>query len=257
MKRAIIIGASSGLGRQVAQLLIQDGWHVGLAARRIERLQELVCISPNRVKIKQIDVNSEDATRKMRELITEVGGMGLFFYAAGIGKQNPALDESIELQTTNTNAMGFVRMVGDAFRYFAERTGGHIVAISSIAGTKGLGPAPSYSATKAMQNTYLQALEQLANQRNLDIYITDIRPGFVHTELLFPQETTATEATANYPMLMTAQKTARLIVQAIEKKRHIVVIDWRWRIVTWLWKHIPNCLWRRLKLTLKGNRTEE
>lgn len=249
MKRAIIIGASSGIGRQVAQLLVQDGWHVGHAARRTERLEELKRINKERVKTIEMDVTKETATTQLRTLITQIGGMNLFFYAAGIGKQNPMLDEQIELSTVETNALGFTRMVGEAFRYFAERAGGHIAVISSVAGTKGLGPAPSYSATKALQNTYLQALEQLANSRNLNIAFTDIQPGFVQTELLFPQSDVDNEnESQQYPMLMSAQKVAKLIVKAIYKKRHKVVIDWRWRLLTSLWRCIPNCVWRKLNL---------
>ena len=240
MKRAIIIGASSGIGRQVAQLLIQDGWHVGIAARRINRLDELTRIGEERVKTIEMDVNTKDATSRLRKLISQVGGMNLFFYAAGIGKQNPMLEEDVEIKTVETNAMGFTRMVGEAFRYFAERAGGHIAVISSIAGTKGLGPAPSYSATKAMQNTYIQALEQLAHQRKLNIHFTDIQPGFVKTEMLFPQHTEEDTSTQQYPMLMSSQKAAKLIVKAIYRKRHKVVIDWRWRLLTSLWRCIPH-----------------
>lgn len=252
MKRAVIIGASSGIGRQVAQLLVQDGWHVGLAARRTDKLEELKCISEERVKTIEMDVTKQAATTQLQTLISQIGGMNLFFYAAGIGKQNPMLDEQIELDTVETNALGFTRMVGEAFRYFAERTGGHIAAISSIAGTKGLGPAPSYSATKALQNTYLQALEQLANSRKLNITFTDIQPGFVQTELLFPQSGEIDENDVQqYPMPMSAQKVAKLIVKAIYKKRHKVVIDWRWRLLTNMWRCIPNVVWRKLNLLRK------
>lgn len=249
MKRAIIIGASSGIGRQVAQLLVQDGWHIGLAARRIDKLKELKRINEERVKTIEMDVTKQEATTQLRTLISQLGGMNLFFYAAGIGKQNPMLDEQIEIGTTETNALGFTRMVGEAFRYFAERTGGHIAIISSISGIKGLGPAPSYSATKALQSTYLQALEQLANSRNLNIAFTDIQPGFVQTDLLFPQNDEMNESDARqYPMLMTAQKVAKQIVKAIYKKRHKVVIDWRWKLLTSLWRCIPNAVWRKLNL---------
>jgi len=131
-------------------------------------------------------------------------------------------------------------MIGEAYRYFAQQGGGHIAAITSIAGTKGLGPAPSYSATKAMQNVYLQALEQQAHARGLQIRFTDIRPGFVATALLnddFP-----------YPMLMRPEKVAKEIVWAIHHHRHIRVIDWRYRVLTAVWRRIPRWLWRKLKL---------
>jgi NADP-dependent 3-hydroxy acid dehydrogenase YdfG len=240
MKRVIIIGASSGIGMEVAKLLLDEGCRLGVAARREDRLQTLKQLAPDRVVTSTIDVTAEGAEQRLRSLIDELGGMDLFFYASGIGKQNRTLTPEIELNTVNTNGMGFTRMIGEAYRYFADRGEGHIAAISSIAGTKGLGPAPSYSATKAMQNVYLQALEQQANARGLKIRFTDIRPGFVDTALL--------NGDFHYPMMLKPEKVARQIVRAINNKRHIKVIDWRYALMTALWRRLPRPLWRHLKL---------
>ena len=235
MKRAIVIGASSGIGMEVAKLLLQEGWTLGVAARRVDLLQTI-----GAAEVAQIDVTAEDATGRLRDLIARLGGMDLFFYASGIGKQNRELKEDIELATMQTNGLGFTRMMGEAYRYFAERGEGHIAAITSIAGTKGLGPAPSYSATKAMQNVYLQALEQQANARGLRIRFTDIRPGFVDTALL--------NGDFKYPMMLRPENVAREIVSAINSRQHIRVIDWRYRLLTAFWRRIPRCIWRRFKL---------
>ena len=235
MKRAIVVGASSGIGMEVARLLLQQGWTVGVAARRVELLQTI-----GQVEVAQIDVTAEDAAERLRSLITRLGGMDLFFYASGIGKQNRELKEDIELATMQTNGVGFTRMIGEAYRYFATQGEGHIAAITSIAGTKGLGPAPAYSATKAMQNVYLQALEQQAHARGLKIHFTDIRPGFVDTALL--------AGNFHYPMMLKPKKVAQEIVSAINSKQHIRVIDWRYRLLTALWRRIPRCLWRNMKL---------
>ena len=235
MKRAIVIGASSGIGKEVAKLLIKDGWTVGVAARRVDMLKELSADATE-----QIDVTKEDATERLQTLISRLGGMDLFFYASGIGKQNRELKEDIELATMQTNGLGFTRMIGEAYRYFAEQGHGHIAAITSIAGTKGLGPAPSYSATKAMQNVYLQALEQQANARGLKIHFTDIRPGFVDTALL--------SGDFHYPMMLKPEKVAKEIITAINRHQHIRVIDWKYRLLTAFWRRIPRCLWRQIRL---------
>lgn len=234
-RKAIVIGASSGIGMEVAKLLVKEGWQVGVAARRVELLQDLGAVA-----IEQIDVTKEDATEALQRLIEKTGGMDLFFYASGIGKQNRELQEDIELATLQTNGVGFTRMIGEAYRFFARQGRGHIAAITSIAGTKGLGPAPSYSATKAMQNTYLQALEQQAHARGLDIRFTDIRPGFVDTALL--------SGDFRYPMMLKPECVAREIVNAIGRRQHIRVIDWRYRILTTVWRRIPRFIWRRLTL---------
>lgn len=234
-RKAIVIGASSGIGREVAKLLIEQGWTVGVGARRVELMQDLGAVATE-----QIDVTKSDATDALQRLIGKMGGMDLFFYASGIGKQNRELKEDIELATIQTNGVGFTRMIGEAYRYFAENGGGHIAAITSIAGTKGLGPAPSYSATKAMQNVYLQALEQQANARRLNISFTDIRPGFVDTALL--------DGDFKYPMMLRPEKVAKEILKAINRKQHIRVIDWKYRILTALWRRIPRWIWRNIKL---------
>ena len=235
MSKAIIVGASSGIGLEVARLFIQRGWTVGVAARRLDLLQTI-----GAADVEQIDVTSADAPDKLMQLVERMGGMDLFFYASGIGKQNRELTPDIELATVETNGMGFTRMMGCAYRYFAQQGRGHIAAITSIAGTKGLGPAPAYSATKAMQNVYLQALEQQANARKLDIRFTDIRPGFVDTALL--------SGSFHYPMMLKPQAVAREIVSAVEHNKHIRVIDWKYRLLTALWRRIPKCIWRKIKL---------
>ena len=241
MKKAIVIGASSGLGQEVARLFLKQGWSIGVAARRLEPLEQLRELSPDRVQTQAIDVTSDDATAALDDLIDKVGGMDLLFYAAGVGKQNMELEPSIELGTVTTNGLGFTRMIGAAYRYMEAHGGGHIAAISSIAGTKGLGAAPSYSATKAFQATYLQAMEQQANMRKLNITFTDLRPGFVATPLLGDNP--------KYPMLLDTKKVAREMVKAVNRHRHVRVIDWRWRIITALWRRIPSVLWRRLKVS--------
>lgn len=237
---AIIIGASSGIGNEVARLLLQRGWHCGIAARRTEPLEQLRSEYPQLTETETIDITSEEAPERLLQLIERLGGMDLYFHASGIGKQNRDLQTDIEMSTVDTNAMGFTRMVDTAFNYLASHGGGHIAAISSIAGTKGLGPAPSYSATKAFQNTYLQALEQLANARQLNIRFTDLRPGFVDTPLL--------DGDNHFPMMLRPQQVAKEMVEAIERRRHVRVIDWRWRIITALWRLIPRSIWRKLSL---------
>lgn len=234
-KRAIVVGASSGIGLEVAKLLMAQGWKVGVAARRIEQMKDLGAAA-----VERIDVTTDDATEGLQRLISKLGGMDLYFHASGIGKQNRELTADIELATLLTNGVGFTRMIGEAYRYFVKQGSGHIAAITSIAGTKGLGPAPSYSATKAMQNVYLQALEQQARSRGLDIVFTDVRPGFVDTALL--------AGDFHYPLMLRPEKVAQEIVCAINHRQHIRIIDWRYRILTAVWRRIPRWIWRRIKL---------
>ena len=234
------MGASSGLGRSIAEILLQKGWRLGVAARREELLLPLKEKYPQQVVTACIDVNAEDAGERLLKLAGLLGGIELYFHVAGIGKQNMELEQDIEMDTVETNAKGFTRCITTLFNHMAENGGGHIAAISSIAGTKGLGASPSYSATKAFQNTYLEALEQQSSMRHLNISISDIRPGFVATPLLGEQP--------HYPMLMETERAAQEIVSAVLSKKHVHVLDWRYRLLTPLWRLVPRWLWRRLNI---------
>ena len=230
---------TSGLGLEVARIYLEKGYKVGVAGRRTERLDILKRSYPDNCFTKRIDVTSEDAVANLESLMEEMGGMDLFFLSAGTGKQNKILDPDIEMTTVHINVAGFTRMTTTAFDYFKNKKSGHIAVISSIAGTKGIGVAPSYSATKRFQNTYMESLEQLARSQNLNISFTDIRPGFVDTDLL---------ADRNYPMLMDASETAHKIVKAISNKKRVAIIDGRYNLLVIFWRMIPKWLWVRIKL---------
>ncbi len=238
------MGATSGIGRRVAELMMEKGWSVTACGRNEAALAALEAAFPGIVTTRAVDVTADSAEDELEAAFRDAEQDGhpveLYFHISGVGSQNKELRGDIEVKTVETNALGWTRMIGVAYRHFAKRGCGHIAVISSIAGTRGLGVAPSYSATKAFQNTYTEALAQLAKMRDLDICFTDIRPGFVRTPLLGPDP--------HYPMLMDVGSTARAIVRAVEKKRKVVVIDGRWRIVTALWRLIPHRLWRRMKI---------
>ena len=251
------MGATSGIGQEVARLLAANGYEVGIAGRREERLVQMAQATPGIVTHRQIDVTKEDAPTELQKLIEELGGMDLYFHSSGIGWENVALDADKELKTVETNSVGFVRMVSAAYNWFAEqradeakqraegdeqRAGdkerkARIACITSIARTRGLGAAPAYSATKRMQAHYLECLSQQARMRHLNIGITDIRPGFVATDLI---------AGSHFPLQLKAEDVARTIVRAIERGSEVVTIDWRYRLLVAAWQLIPRWLWVRL-----------
>lgn len=256
-KRAIVMGATSGIGQEVARLLAANGYEVGIAGRREERLVQMAQATPGIVAHRQIDVTKEDAPTELHKLIEQLGGMDLYFHSSGIGWENVALDPDKELKTVETNGVGFVRMVSAAYNWFAEQRAdeakqraegaeqrassterkARIACITSIARTRGLGAAPAYSATKRMQAHYLECLSQQTRMRHLNIGITDIRPGFVATDLI---------AGSHFPLQLKAEDVARTIVRAIERGNEVVTIDWRYRLLVAVWQLIPRWLWVRL-----------
>ena len=240
MKRVVIVGATSGIGYESAKIFLQQGYIVGLAGRREDNLKPLLQEFPEKAYSKQIDITSPEAPQRLTELIEDMGGMDIYLHISGIGFQNINLDNQIEIDTVKTNCLGLTQMATTAYHYLSQKGGGQIAVVSSIAGTKGLGIAPSYSATKRYQSHYLQCLTQLSRMRNDNISFTDIRPGFVATDLLKDEH--------NYPMLMKKEFVAKEAYKAVARKRRVKVIDWRYSLLVTAWKLIPNCLWERLSI---------
>lgn len=235
-KRVIIMGASSGIGLGLAEALASRGVAVGLAARHTKKLLDLQAKFPDCVAYERIDITHQNAPELLSKLIESTGGMDIYIHASGIGMDNAELDPQKEADVVNTNATGFARMLSAAYRYFRERGGkGQIAAITSVAGTNGIGRLAAYSASKAFGQKYLVALEQLAHLENTDVSFTDIRPGWVDTPLVLQNH--------QYPMEMSVDYVVPRIIRAIARKRHVEVIDWRWDIVVALWRCIPNALW--------------
>ncbi|MDE6574506.1 MAG: SDR family NAD(P)-dependent oxidoreductase [Muribaculaceae bacterium] len=243
MKKVIIIGASSGMGSRIATDFARLGWRVGIAARREDMLKDIKSLYPDRIEYMAIDVAAEDAVERFNRLIELIDGMDYLLYAAGCGWMDPELDDASTAQTIRTNVLGFSRIINAAYKYFKSTANlhrGHIAAITSVAGTKGIGVSAAYSASKRYQWNYLQAIDQLAHQQHVNVAVTDIRPGFVDTPLLAPDRT--------YPMEMSIDYVAPRIEKAMLQAKRIAVIDSRWAVATTLWRLIPDALWRHLRL---------
>jgi len=241
--KIVIAGASSGLGFETAKLFISAGWKVSVCARRIDRLKELVDINPDNVTAYQLDICEDSSPTLLQKILSDGDRTDIYFHVAGIGSHNRDLDINKEINTLNTNALGFVKCIDTAYNYFKTVGGGQIAAITSVAGTKGLSAAPSYSATKRMQWHYLQCLAQLSHCSGAGIKITDIRPGFVKTDLL--------DKKMDYPLLLTPPYSAKIIYKAIIKKKRVKIIDWKYAILVFLWQMIPDFVWERLKIDAK------
>lgn len=245
MKRIVIMGATSGIGLAVAEKLARSGHKVGVAGRKIGIMKALQKKYPENIVWEEIDVTRDDAPQYLHKLIEKLGGMDTYFHVAGIGYENRFLSPKEEIATVETNVTGFVRMIDTAFAYFRDnKQPGKIAAITSVAGTRGIGEIASYSASKSFGQTYLEALEQLAHLQNLNIRFVDIRPGWIRTPLLNPDE--------EYPMTMKLSYAGPLIIKSIEGKRAVRYIDWRWGLMVKLMKAVPRCLWVRYPLHVAG-----
>lgn len=238
MKKAIVIGATSGIGKRLAMLLADNGYKVGITGRRTELLENLRSENNDSYIVKAFNVtDAKVAVEKLEELTVELGGLNLLVYSSGTGDINNNLDFEIEKSTIDTNVVGFTSIADWAFNYFEKQKSGHLVAISSIGGLRGSRQAPAYNATKAYQINYLEGLRQKAARLKEQIIITDIRPGFVDTAMAKGE---------GLFWVMPVEKVVRQIYKAIIRKKRVVYVTKRWRIIALILKFIPKPVYNKL-----------
>lgn len=236
MKRAIVVGASSGIGRELAKILSRNNYIVGVMARRIALLEELA--GETTALVQKIDVNNTDsAMETLKAFIEQMGGADLIVISAGTGDINNNLDWQVERQAITTNVTGFAALANVAMHHFMERGSGHLVGISSLAALRGGRQSPAYNASKAFESNYLEGLRQKIKNAGLHITITDIKPGFVKTAMA-KGDGIFWAAPAN--------KAARQIYNAIKQKKSSAYVTQRFRLIAWLMKIIPGPLYERL-----------
>jgi len=238
MKKAIIIGASSGIGKGLSEIMVQNGYVLGIAGRRTELLEEIQSKYPESIIIKTIDITDlEHTVDLLEELALSVGRVELIILCSGTGHRNPKLDFEVEHPAIDTNVIGFTNVIDWAYRYLYEHEcGGHIVAISSVAGLRGSRFAPGYSASKAYQSNYLEGVRQYSRHAKTNIHVTDVRPGFVDTAMAQGD---------GIFWVASVEKAARQIFRAIRSKKRVAYITKRWQMVAILMKFVPKWIYER------------
>lgn len=238
MKKIIIIGATSGIGRGLAELYVQEDCLIGIVGRRENLLKEICTLDKNRLFYQACDITHTEITISCLEaFVNKIGGMDLLIICAGTGELNPNLSYLLEEPTIRTNVIGFTSIADWGFRYFEQQKGGHLVTISSVGGIRGSGIAPAYNASKAYQINYMEGLRQKATKSPYLIYTTDIRPGFVDTAM----------AKGDGLFWVTpVEKAVKQIKKAISRKKKIAYISKRWRYVATLFRILPSAIYCRM-----------
>jgi short-subunit dehydrogenase len=238
MKKAIVVGATSGIGKGLAQYLLEKNYIVGITGRREDLLEELVVQAPASCFSQKIDVTETDTlVQKLEALTTRLGGLDLLIISAGTGDLNEKLDFEIEKKTIATNVVGFTGIADWSFHYFEKQQSGHLVAISSVGGIRGSGMAPAYNASKAYQINYLEGLRQKATKLGGHISVTDIRPGLVDTAMAKGE---------GLFWVMPVEKVVHQIALGIDKKKPIVYVTRRWRIIAGILRVLPAFVYNRM-----------
>jgi short-subunit dehydrogenase len=238
MKKVIIIGATSGIGKELGIIFDAKGYETGITGRRIELLNELQAQLSGKAYVAAMDIrNTEESIKSLENLITTMGGMDILIINAGTGHINPSLDWAKEKETIETNVVGFTALATAGMQYFIKKGSGHLVGVSSIAGIRGSDIAPAYNASKTFISKYLEGISRKVVKEKLNIAITDIQPGFVDTAM----------AKGDKKFWMASpKKAAEQVYEAILKKKRIAYITKRWRLIAWLLKGLPGYLYLRI-----------
>lgn len=237
MAKIIIIGATSGIGRELARIYAGEGHLVGVTGRRQDLLYSLQLEFPNHVDTECFDVTTPQCIPHLESLIEKLGGMDLLIYNAGYGDVSDTLNWEIDRKTVEINVNGFISIVHYAFLYFVTHGGGQVATTSSIASIRGNSQAPAYSASKAFQSVYFEGLHMKAKKFGWPVYVSDIQPGFVDTKMA--------KAEGRF-WVASPEKAARQIVTALRRKKWRVYITRRWWLVAKLAKWMPDFVYHRI-----------
>lgn len=239
-RRAIVVGASSGLGAALARRLAARGYRVAVVARREAELAALRdSAGPGLICPYVHDVTEYEQVPLLFDQITrDLGGLDLIIYAAAVqppvklGEYDFAKDEAM----ISTNLLGAIAWLNQAAARFERARAGRIVGISSIAGDRGRVGSPVYNAGKAGLDTYLEALRNRLSRHG--VTVTTIKPGFVDTDLL--------KNAARTFWVVSADEAAALTLAAIDHRRQLAYVPPRWRLVSLAVRLMPSFIFRRL-----------
>lgn len=237
-RTAVVIGASSGIGRALCQELSREGWRLAVTARREPMLVELAAELPGECVVRVMDVaHPASAALALEELFGTLKTVDLVVINAGVAGLNKTLDYALDEPILHTNVEGFSALALAAMRFFMAQGHGHLVGVSSIAGIRGLAATPAYGASKAYVSNYLEALRAKAKKTGKPIFVTDIRPGYVDTPM--------TEGQKNMFWVASPQKAARQMLSAIHRRKRIAYITRRWWLMGVLLRHLPAGLYEK------------
>ncbi len=237
-KTIIIIGATSGIGRALFEIYAADVNRIGIVGRRTHLLDELLQEHPDTTVTATADITKQDETeRAIDALHSELKHIDLAIVCSGTGDINASLDYDMERPTIDTNITGWTYVIDTLYNIFVQQGHGHLVAITSAGGLRGEPMAPAYSASKAYQINYMEALRKKAYKGGNNIHVTDIRPGLVNTAMAKGE---------GLFWVMPVEKVAHQIVAAIRKQKSKAYVTKRWHILAIINKNLPFSIYKKM-----------
>jgi short-subunit dehydrogenase len=232
--KIVLIGASTGIGRSLAELYASLGHEMVISSRRTVLLQSIKDKFPKtKIHVLEMDVAQTDESRlKMEEAEQLLDGIDLVIINAGVGFQKATYEQ--EMNTIDINVRGFTALAQWSYKYFAKKGSGHLVGVSSLASQTGSAYSPEYHASKAFMANYMSGLRMRSSKFYPNVYVTDIRPGFVDTPM--------TKQNKGMFWVATPQKAAQQIASAIAARKKIVYVTKRYQLIALLLNLLPEWL---------------
>lgn len=244
-ERAIVVGASSGIGAAIARRLASGGTAVALVGRRqaeLESIAAAIRAAGGRAIVARHDVTDyADVPVTFERLVTELGGLDLVVYASGYMHvpEESEYDFAKDHRMIEVNVLGAMAWTNLAAARFEAQRGGTIVGVSSIAGERGRRTMPGYTTSKAGLTAWLEALRNRVSRYGVNV--VTVKPGFVDTVM--------TQHLAKKPMMISADRAADLILGAARRGGSPSrFIPGRWGLVALIVRHLPSFLFRKLDL---------
>jgi short-subunit dehydrogenase len=235
-KTAIIIGASSGIGKALCAQYSKSDWRILACGRRISLLEEIQQSNPS-VSPYQLDIREpEDIKSFFNTVFLDFPSIDLVIINSGVGYKNPGYDDFKNVIDTNVN--GFAVCAFYALEHLTKQGHGHIAGISSVGGIRGLRVGSVYSASKSFDSILLEGFRHHCVKNNLNIRITDIRPGFIRTDFI--------KERPNALWAISPEKAAQKIFRAIKKNKAMAYIPGRWRFIAFLMRIMPSWLYYKI-----------
>lgn len=234
----VIIGATSGIGKALFEKYANENNRIGIIGRRAHLLDELFQKYPSKTIPAKADItNLEEIEQTINTLHKELEHIDIAIVCSGVGDINVTLDYAVERPTIDTNVVGWTFTIDMFYHIFEQQGSGYLVAITSAGGLRGEPMAPAYSATKAYQINYMEALRKKAFKKEGNIVVTDIRPGLVDTGMAKGE---------GLFWVMPVKKVASQIIAAIKKKKSKAYVTRRWHILAIINKNLPFLLYKRM-----------
>ena len=243
-KKAIVVGASSGIGEAIATQLAHEGTHVALIARRqdaLERVQEHILQRGGKASVFPHDVTQfDEASTLFNRIVTELNGLDLVIYVAGVMPSIAEHEYAFEKDRfmIDVNLLGAMAWLNPAAAYMEAARDGVLVGISSVAGERGRRQNPGYCTSKAALTTYLESLRNRLHRYGVNV--VTVKPGFVATRM--------TEGLEKTPFITTPQDVARRSIHTARRGAKTIYTKRIWALVMAVIRWIPSFIFRKLNI---------